>query len=657
MTFLNYFRQFSHFSEFCKRYKHCFLVFCLLASLAIQCIASALNQGQTTDETFYSGSGYPIVRYNNYEFLFEHPPLIIQLGALPLLLLQPEFPITTPLYVPGTDRIDLSRNGALFLYKMGNNPKLILFLERLPIILLTVLLGIGIYLWGQQLWGKRAGLLSLALYTFDPNIIAHGSLYTTDMGITVFYFFSIYALKYFFDAPTERRIILLGLICGAAFMSKISGLILLPIILLLFLIYYFTKQSSVSIHSPSISFKKYIFTIAIFLIANALGEKQAMVIFGPFLIFGIYFCGRDFAWIKKSRVQRFLFRGLVLGGAIACIVSAWFLKKKYGVTVASALTVGISVLIGFTAAFSKRSPTDNRIRLLEYFFSVWILAALVIVIGYTDFIYKFYRFIGFGNYMKPLGIVFSHSTGGHNICVEGSFVTCDWKYFPAVLAIKTPLLTLALAIIGFFCFLFSTHSALIKFIIYLPLVFFMAAAMQNNIHIGLRHILPIYPFLFLLAGYVGSLIAHINPLWARFPLTVFLLILLFLSTARTITMGPDYLAYFNELIGSPEQGVRLTADSNLNWGQDNTLLSKFILQKKISPIKIFTETMNADVYDYYRLPWKPASELDLVDPGPGFYALGIGVYTNLQKNPGSWFRNRKPLYFIGNTFFIFQVNS
>src|SRR3989339_137016 len=151
-----------------------FGVIVLLLFLGCQCLSSAFSNGQTTDETFFSGSGYPIVRYNNYEFLGEHPPLIIQLGALPLLAIQPKFPIKDPLYVPGTDRLDLSRNGVLFLYKMGNDPNLILLLQRIPIILLTMLLGLGIWLLSSQLWGRWGGLLSLTLFSFSPNMIAHG---------------------------------------------------------------------------------------------------------------------------------------------------------------------------------------------------------------------------------------------------------------------------------------------------------------------------------------------------------------------------------------------------------------------------------------------------------------------------------------------------
>ena len=54
----------------------------LLSILFFLCLYSAWTLGQTVDETYYNGSGYPIVRYNNYEFLGEHPPLAIGLGAL-----------------------------------------------------------------------------------------------------------------------------------------------------------------------------------------------------------------------------------------------------------------------------------------------------------------------------------------------------------------------------------------------------------------------------------------------------------------------------------------------------------------------------------------------------------------------------------------------
>ncbi|MFH1800859.1 MAG: glycosyltransferase family 39 protein [Candidatus Omnitrophota bacterium] len=627
----------------------------LFVMLAWQCFYSAWTQGQTTDEAFFAPSGYSIVRYNNYEFLGEHPPLILQLGALPLLAIQPKFPIKDPLYVPGTDRLDLTQNGLRFLYKMGNDPDLILFLQRIPIVLLTVLLGVGVFLFTRELWGDWGGLLSLALFSFSPNMIAHGSLYTTDLGLTAFYFFVIYAFKRFSDSPSDRRVAWLGLACGAALMTKISSLILLPVLSSLFLVYYFTEARQTLIEAPSLSFEKWILGIALFLIANAIGERQAMVLFGPFLVFAAYLCARDIEKLRNSRALRIALKGAALAGAILCVVYSIRLKKKYGISAASILAAGNLVALGAAVLLARLSTEDVRIRVLKYFLAIWVLAALVIVLGYTDFLYKFYRFIGFGNYMKPLGIVLSHSKGGHGACVEGSFITCDWRYFPGVMAIKTPLLTLVLTVIGAMGLLFSKRSILTKSLVFVPLVFFLAAAMLNKIHIGLRHILPVFPFFFLLAGYAGYLIGKIKPKFFRNAVAVFLTLLVILSAGRSLAGGPDHLAYFNELTGGPEQGAKLVADSNLNWGQDNKRLAEFVLEKKIRFIKIMAEAMNTDVYSYYKIPWKMLEPGDLIDPAPGFYALGIGCYTQQQNDPRSWFKGKQPKYRAGKTFYAFEV--
>jgi hypothetical protein len=627
----------------------------LFLALAAQCFYSAWTNGQTIDETYYNGSGYPMVRYNNYEFLGEHPPLSIQLGALPLLLLQPNFPMQNFIRLPGSTSVDISKTGALFLYKMGNDPQLILFLERIPIVLLTMLLGFGIWLLGSQFWGRWGGLLSLTLFSFSPNMIAHGSLYTTDMGLAVFYFFAILALKRFFDKPSERRVVLLGIACGLTFMSKISGLILIPVVASLFLIYYFLEAKQAPVPIFSRSFDKWILGISLFLIANAVGEKQAMVLFGPCCLFAFYLCLRNIETIRKSRLLRIVLKGAVLGGAVLCLVYSVRLKKKYGVSLSSLLTIGNFTMLGIAVWFARLAEGDGRVRLLKYFLAIWVFAALVIVLGYTDLFFKFYRFIGFGNFLKPFGIVMNHSRGGHGICVEGSFVTCNWRYFPGVIAVKTPLLTLSLSGIGALMLLTSRRSILIKALIFIPLAFFLGAAMANKINIGLRHILSVYPFFFLLGGLPGAAIANMKPGIFKKAFATLLLLLVLLFAVRSIRTAPDHLAFFNELVGGPVQGASLVADSNLNWGQDNKRLAEFVVKKKIPSITIASEAENADIYEYYKIPWKRLEEGALIHPTPGFYALSVGYYARQQNDPKSWFKGKQPRYQVGKTFYVFEV--
>lgn len=134
----------------------------LFLLIFLQCLIFAWDSGQTVDEAFYNGYGYRMLRYHNYKSLGEHPPFATQLGSLSLLLIQPRFPYTDPVLLNEAGGIDLAKTGLKFLYESGNNPQLILFLERLPIIFLTLLLAWTLYRWTDESLGKGAGILALS---------------------------------------------------------------------------------------------------------------------------------------------------------------------------------------------------------------------------------------------------------------------------------------------------------------------------------------------------------------------------------------------------------------------------------------------------------------------------------------------------------------
>ncbi|OQA55148.1 MAG: hypothetical protein BWY42_01546 [Candidatus Omnitrophica bacterium ADurb.Bin277] len=434
-------------------------------------------------------------------------------------------------------------------------------------------------------------------------------------------------------------------------------MVLLPVITVLFLTYYFAVARNSSLNAPSRRFENWILGLSIFLIANAIGEKQAMVMFGPFLIPALYLCARDLDWVKVSRLRVWILHGLFAGGAVLCAYYAWRLKKKYGVSLGAILAGATAVYFLITVAFIRLASSDKKLILFKQFLYVWALTAAFIIFGYTDLTYKFYRFIGFGNYMKPIGNVISHSTDGHGSCIEGSFVTCDWRYFFGVTAIKTPLLTLMFGLWGAVALLFSKRSPLIKALLLLPLCFFFGAAMFNKIRIGLRHILPVYPFFFLLAGFAASMVGKIPSLPIRRVFIAAVTLLVILSSARTLSHAPDYLSYFNEWIGGPEQGAKIVGDSNIDWGQDNQRLAEFVKLNAIPAIKIRSTTMNEPIFKYNGINWSRFDANDLVDPAPGYYAVGIGQYAAFQKDPSSWFYKKAPDFRVGKTFYVYKVGN
>ena len=96
----------------------------------------------------------------------------------------------------------------------------------------------------------------------------------------------------------------------------------------------------------------------------------------------------------------------------------------------------------------------------------------------------------------------------------------------------------------------------------LPIVY-LATAMTSDLNLGIRHILPIYPFLFVILGLTAA-----DGL-RRFPRPSTLVISLFLLglALETYTAYPDFIPFFNVAAGGWENGPRLLGDSNVDWGQ------------------------------------------------------------------------------------------
>lgn len=157
----------------------------------------------------------------------EHPPLIKELCALPVYLgyrvpFEPE-----PAYWETAYQSEI---GPRFLYDGPVPGDRLLAVARLPNLFLGTCLVALIGWWPYRLWGGRAGLVGLALAAVDPNLVAHSALVTTDLGITLFAFLTVYLLW----ESVERRCLWLvpavGLAAGLALVSKFTGVLLAGIL-------------------------------------------------------------------------------------------------------------------------------------------------------------------------------------------------------------------------------------------------------------------------------------------------------------------------------------------------------------------------------------------------------------------------------------------
>src|SRR3989344_4206812 len=218
----------------------------LLSLLFFTALSSIIDDSFTFDETAHIGAGYSYLTRQDMRLNPEHPPLLKDLATLPLLFLNLNFPENSPSWLQEENPVWWHQFdfGHQFLYKSGNNPDQILLYSRLPMILILVGLGWFIFNWTKELFGKRAGLISLLLFSLTPTVLAHGRLITTDVGAAAGVFIATYYFIKCLWEPNFKNIIIAGLVFGIAELLKFSLILLIPFFTVLAMAWWFAKFTS-----------------------------------------------------------------------------------------------------------------------------------------------------------------------------------------------------------------------------------------------------------------------------------------------------------------------------------------------------------------------------------------------------------------------------
>ncbi|WP_329251688.1 phospholipid carrier-dependent glycosyltransferase [Streptomyces canus] len=200
------------------------LVVVLLAQMAAVMVTTAVQQTPTIDEPVYVATAAEYLHGQGIRYNPEHPPLGKLVVAVGVAIADPH--VDTAFDGP---QIDL---GPHLLYESGNDPWRLMFWARLPVIVLTLLFGLVVFAFARELAGRAAGLTALALYTFSPDVVAHGSLATLDVPMAGFLLTSVWLLWRARLRP-RRYVPLAGLALGAALATKMSALPAVPVLLAL----------------------------------------------------------------------------------------------------------------------------------------------------------------------------------------------------------------------------------------------------------------------------------------------------------------------------------------------------------------------------------------------------------------------------------------
>jgi hypothetical protein len=288
-------------------------------------------------------------------------------------------------------------------------------------------------------------------------------------------------------------------------------------------------------------------------------------------------------------------------------------------------------------------------------------------------------------YLKGVQAILDFSAGGRPAYLLGQYGPGWWYYFPVALAVKTPLATLAALLVATGQRLRCSRQGLRRsrqapaapattaddLLLLIPPVAYFLASMASSLNIGYRHLLPVLPFVAVHVGRLASapcsLVSASPRLRARCLLPLALATWLALGT---LLIYPHFLAFFNAVGGGPQNGWRILADSNIDWGQDLKGLEAWIARERVDHVRLsWFGSAHPEAYNipHDLLPGVPHGfsmwerpPFDRDQPEPGIYVISV---TNLlgvhfpDHNLYAWFRARSPDAKIGYSLFVYEVSA
>lgn len=203
-------------------------------------------------------------------------------------------------------------------------------------------------------------------------------------------------------------------------------------------------------------------------------------------------------------------------------------------------------------------------------------------------------------------------------------------YYVLAFLLKTPIPIIISFFIGIITSLKNKSNRLLSAYLMLIVIFFTVMASRSNLQLGLRYILPVYPFIFVISALGLEIFFHSGQLKKMMGVVLVLWLCLV-----QIFIWPDYLSYFNISVGGPRGGYKYLRDSNLDWGQDLPAVKDYMDDERIEYVKM--DYFGEGDPSYYDIEFKNISKREKETPGKFVYAISVhhlnGYAWTSKENP------------------------
>jgi hypothetical protein len=237
-----------------------------------------------------------------------------------------------------------------------------------------------------------------------------------------------------------------------------------------------------------------------------------------------------------------------------------------------------------------------------------------------------------------------------------------WYYFPTLLTLKLTLGTLALTALGIWVFASGKIRQTREiFFLGFPAAFYLLVAMVGPLNIGVRHILPVFPFIFTLLGAAGASLLKRGKPW------VYVVVILLLAHAvESLRAFPNYIPFGNAMWGGPANSHKYFSDANVDWAQQLKWTRQWLDEHNVKECSFAYFAAPFLLPSDYDIPCKLLPTFDTnynqeieVPPivkGPILISYGdLGGYEfgTWVRNPYESFNRRKPDAVIMNSIAVF----
>jgi Dolichyl-phosphate-mannose-protein mannosyltransferase len=211
-----------------RRYRYELLAGLLLLLMGANLVSVLWRKSITADEIVLIPAAYYYYVDADVNLIGQHPPVCKLLAGLPLLFLQPNE--WKPEKFDPAGRPDQNEWDYVMHFWRDNRPQFeaISFWSRVPMIALTLALGVLLFFFTRNLLGPRVALLAVGLFAFEPTVLAHGRVVQTDIPAAFGLLLTVFAIWRYILAPGWRHACFLGAAAATALLAKYSMLAVVP---------------------------------------------------------------------------------------------------------------------------------------------------------------------------------------------------------------------------------------------------------------------------------------------------------------------------------------------------------------------------------------------------------------------------------------------